>query len=155
MVGREEKKTNNKQQKSTTRFSRLVLGFLIADVTLVLYLSFGYIVPSRIDVPLQPASATTDRISDESAKPSPFLAEQPRFAQTAAAAVPVIDASSVAESSDDAAVDASADAPAAVSDSEPVVTRAVETREVAPVVVRPAVVDPANAITQDLPKRTS
>ena len=67
-------KINRIKQICKSRFSRLILVFAVADVALISYMSFGYIVPSHMHLPHQ--NAMLGRILAGTAKPSPVVVAQ-------------------------------------------------------------------------------
>jgi hypothetical protein len=81
-----------KRRPPMSRFTRTLFGCVIADAALVLFLTFGYVFPSRISVH-DPDQAMPEAYYDYSAKISPVEAAKPvRAKRRIAQAIPLISA---------------------------------------------------------------
>ena len=91
---------SDSQRLRRKAFNAIIAAFFMADVALFGYMFSGYLFGSHIAIPDQRIVAPA-RSYDQSAKPSPLIVWRPA-PRKAKASIPVIDATSVAQSGDSA-----------------------------------------------------
>ena len=75
MVGQKQSNEQLEPKTEFSRFHRMILGFLIADLILILFLLSGFVFASRIPAPRAGARLGVDY--EVAAKPSPFEVARP------------------------------------------------------------------------------
>src|SRR5512142_2935006 len=79
MLARKEQKVKPRRLPPLSAFSKAILSLVIADVVLLLVLTYGSVFPSRIKITIpDPEQQQPDSYYDSSAKVSPFPKAAPK-----------------------------------------------------------------------------